>query len=169
MSSDSTDRPPPSKRRTTKLSTLLYQDLPKEASLSAEERKTLRHFAAKLTKNVARRPFVCLVTNDSSLRQLNLSFRGRDYATDVLSFPSTGDNLGDIAISIERANAQAGQFGHSCREEIQILMLHGVLHLTGMDHETDEGAMALAEERWRKELNLSASLIGRSAVPENVG
>ena len=63
---------------------------------------------------------------------------------------------GDIAISAARARAQAAAFGHSIEDEIRILMLHGVLHLLGMDHETDRGQMKRAEARWRKRLDFPA-------------
>jgi probable rRNA maturation factor len=69
--------------------------------------------------------------------------------------------LGDIAISLGRARAQAREFGHSIEQEIQILMLHGVLHLCGHDHESDSGAMARAEKRWRSSLGLPNGLIER--------
>ena len=64
--------------------------------------------------------------------------------------PVPGGLLGEMAISVERAAEQAAEFGHPFSEEIKILMLHGVLHLLGMDHEKDRGAMARAEKRWRK-------------------
>ena len=117
------------------------------------------------------RAFDCLITGDTELRRLNRDFRGKDYATDVLSFPAeetpgtdkqkTG-RLGDLAISFQRARAQAGEFGHSIEDEVRILMLHGVLHLMGMDHETDRGRMARAEKRWRTHLGLPGGLIERS-------
>jgi probable rRNA maturation factor len=69
--------------------------------------------------------------------------------------------LGDIAISLARARAQAREFGHAIEQEVQILMLHGVLHLMGHDHETDSGAMARAEKRWRAKLGLPNGLIER--------
>jgi probable rRNA maturation factor len=69
--------------------------------------------------------------------------------------------LGDIAISVNRAEEQAARFGHTPNEEVGILMLHGVLHLLGMDHEKDKGAMARAEKRWRSELGLPAGLLER--------
>jgi probable rRNA maturation factor len=72
--------------------------------------------------------------------------------------------LGDIAISAARARAQARDFGHSTEDEIRILMLHGVLHLLGMDHETDAGVMARAEKRWRARLGLPNGLIDRTSV-----
>ena len=74
---------------------------------------------------------------------------------------ASGAHLGDLAISLPRARAQAREFGHGTAEEIQILMLHGVLHLLGMDHETDRGRMARVEKRWRARLDLPNGLIER--------
>jgi probable rRNA maturation factor len=127
-------------------------------------RRPLQDFARLLRQRIARgRDFNCLITDDRELRRLNRQFRGADYATDVLSFPAEPDAgiLGELAISAARASAQARQFGHSRLDEIRVLMLHGVLHLTGMDHETDGGRMARAEARWRKKLALPAGLIAR--------
>src|SRR5579872_2520627 len=104
----------------------------------------------------------CLITDDRELRRLNRQFCGLDYATDVLSFPQ--ENGGEIAISLDRAAAQAAEHGHSVSDEIRILMLHGVLHLKGMDHETDSGEMARAERRWRKRLGLPNALIDRTGA-----
>jgi len=129
-------------------------------------RRTLRAFASTLRDTVAgEREFVCLITDDRELRRLNLQFRGKDYATDVLSFPAGADSedIGEIAISADRAAAQAREFGHSLSDEIRILMLHGVLHLLGMDHEKDRGEMARAEARWRRKLDLPSSLIARAS------
>jgi len=97
------------------------------------------------------------------LRRLNHEFLGKDYPADVLSFPSgePGGSLGEIAISAGRAAAQARELGHTVEREICVLMLHGVLHLTGMDHERDRGRMARAETRWRQALGLPAGLIER--------
>jgi probable rRNA maturation factor len=118
------------------------------------------------------RPFDCLLTGDAELRRLNGRFRGEDCATDVLSFPSAiatrsgpaAGPLGDIAISVARARAQGRRLGHSTETEIRILMLHGVLHLCGMDHESDRGGMARAEKRWRTRLGLPGGLIERATV-----
>jgi probable rRNA maturation factor len=123
----------------------------------------LERFAKLAQSRIARgREFHCLITGDAEIRSLNRRFRGKDAATDVLSFPSGEKNpIGDIAISLGRARAQAKECGHSAEEEICILLLHGVLHLLGMDHETDNGAMARAERRWRRALNLPAGLIER--------
>lgn len=126
-------------------------------------RKKLEGFAQRLEREVAGgRPFCCLLTDDRQLRRLNRQFLGRDYPTDVLSFPAGNGSLGDIAISVDRARRQAAEFGHSLEEEIAILMLHGVLHLAGMDHERDRGRMRRAEIRWRKALGLPAALIERT-------
>ena len=133
---------------------------------------TLRRFARTLADEVADgRAFCCLITDDDELRRLNREFRKKDYATDVLSFPSsdgrqpglpyTGPMLGDIAISLDRAEQQARALNHSTEQELHILMLHGVLHLTGLDHESDRGEMACAERRWRHHFGLPAGLIER--------
>lgn len=128
-------------------------------------RRELRSFAASLCVEVAGgRGFACLVTTDAELQRLNRDFRGCDYPTDVLSFPSgqPAGSLGDIAISAARAAEQAREHGHEIAEEIRILMLHGVLHLMGMDHENDNGRMSRAERRYRRELGLGAGLIERA-------
>jgi probable rRNA maturation factor len=138
-------------------------------------RGPIERFARKLQTEVAHgRAFDCLISGDAELRRLNRDFLGKDYATDVLSFPAviqpalpgprlpaSGPLLGDIAISLPRARSQARQFGHQPEQEIQILMLHGVLHLLGMDHESDRGRMARAEKRWRARLRLPNGLIER--------
>jgi|SRR6185312_13890271 len=128
------------------------------------KRPGLERFARLAQSRIAHgREFHCLITGDAEIRSLNRRFRGKDSATDVLSFPSDEkDPIGDIAISLARARAQAKQCGHSTEEEICILLLHGLLHLLGMDHETDEGAMARAELRWRRKLDLPAGLIERA-------
>lgn len=122
-------------------------------------RAELRSFWQDLVERVGKGEMTCLITDDAELQRLNKQFRGKDYATDVLSFPEDGG--GEIAISFDRAAAQAAEMGHSVDEELRILMLHGVLHLNGLDHETDNGEMRRAEERWRKKLGLPAGLIKR--------
>ena len=125
--------------------------------------RAIQLFSRKLSAEVARgRAFECLITGDAELRRLNRDFRGKDTPTDVLSFPAEDRGfLGSIAISSRRAAAQAREYGHSAEDEIRILMLHGVLHLIGMDHESDGGRMARAEKRWRAKLGLPAGLIER--------
>lgn len=130
-------------------------------------RRELKQFAGLLAKTVGGgRGFACVIAGDSELRRLNRDFRKLDYPTDVLSFPSGEPSgpLGDIAISADRAAGQARELGHSLEEEIRILMLHGVLHLLGMDHEKDAGRMARIERRYRRELGLPAGLIERATA-----
>ena len=152
-------------------------------------RATIESFARRLQKEIAKgHPFDTLISGDAELRRLNREFRGQDYTTDVLSFPVElepnhdafspqrrrdrrgkrrenqehgGRFLGDIVISVGRARAQAREFGHDLEQEVRILMLHGLLHLMGHDHETDAGAMARAEKRWRAKLGLPNGLIER--------
>ncbi len=136
-------------------------------SPSGLPRKDLREFAALLKNRVSGgRSFCCMIAGDRELLRLNREFLGKDYPTDVLSFLSgePGGSLGEMAISIERAAAQSKEFGHSVFDELRILMLHGLLHLTGMDHERDRGAMARAERRWRKEFSLPNGLIERARL-----
>jgi probable rRNA maturation factor len=95
--------------------------------------------------------------SDKRIRELNRQFRGIDKATDVLSFPADGPdelNLGDIAISAETAAAQAKENGLSFDDEIAQLILHGLLHLSGYDHESDNGEMNRFEIRLRKKLDI---------------
>lgn len=128
-------------------------------------RLSLRECAARLQRQVAGGGrFCCLLTDDRELRRLNRQYLGRDYPTDVLAFPSPDSDvfLGEIAVSLQRAAAQARAYGHSLEDEAAILMLHGLLHLLGMDHERDRGQMARAELRWRKKLGLPSSLIERA-------
>jgi probable rRNA maturation factor len=130
----------------------------------ALQRPALRAFAQSLTAEVAGgREFTCLLTSDRALQRLNREFLSHDYATDVLSFPSGSGvgPLGDIAISLERAEAQAAEFGHGVEVEVRVLMLHGLLHLLGHDHERDGGKMKRLETRWRRHYGLPAGLIER--------
>jgi probable rRNA maturation factor len=114
-----------------------------------------------------------LLASDAALRRLNRDFRGKDKPTDVLSFPSPEEiarqHSGDLAISLETAARQAAGFGHTLRDEVRILMLHGLLHLSGMDHETDDGEMAAREAELRRELRLPTTLIERASSIEFVG
>jgi probable rRNA maturation factor len=114
--------------------------------------------------------FVSFVT-DAEMARLNQTFRKKTGTTDVLSFPSEvrsrpgvlrrrvkaldGDFLGDIAISPVVARRNAKKFGRTMTEEICILVLHGVLHLLGYDHETDRGEMERVESRLRRRLELA--------------
>jgi len=107
-----------------------------------------------------------LVTSSTELRSLNRRFRGKDQPTDVLSFPPAAEFenglAGDIAISADIAKQNALRLGHSAAQEIKILALHGVLHLVGYDHETDQGTMAGKETKLRRALGLPLGLIERN-------
>ena len=107
-----------------------------------------------------------LLTTDATLRRLNRDFRGKNKPTDVLSFPAppafADQHAGDLAISLETASRQAASYHHPLTAEIKILLLHGLLHLAGLDHETDQGEMAARENLLRAELRLPISLIERA-------
>ncbi len=111
-----------------------------------------------------------LLTGDTEIRRLNRKFRHKDQATDVLSFPAAAPvnghrrAAGDLAISVETAARQAEEFGHPLDNELQILVLHGLLHLGGYDHESDKGRMARKEATLRRRFGLRAGLIERSAA-----
>jgi len=110
-----------------------------------------------------------LLAGDRTLRRLNREFRGKDKATDVLSFPAAeeiaDEYAGDLAISLDTARRQAKSHGHTLRDEVRVLLLHGLLHLDGMDHETDNGEMAAKEAELRTRLRLPNSLIERVTKP----
>jgi probable rRNA maturation factor len=108
---------------------------------------------------------VALVT-DGRMRALNRDFRGLDKPTDVLSFRSTRAGgsrgyLGDIVISVETAERQARRLRSTLPRELEILALHGFLHLLGYDHETDDGEMHRIEYHLRRKLRISRKRRGR--------
>jgi probable rRNA maturation factor len=95
-----------------------------------------------------------VLTGDRSLRTLNARYRGKDKPTDVLSFPADGGEagLGDIVISVETAARNARSLGRTLPRELDVLALHGFLHVLGYDHETDDGTMDRLEARLRRRL-----------------
>jgi probable rRNA maturation factor len=107
-----------------------------------------------------------LLTTDAAIQTLNRDFRRKNKPTDVLSFPaadiSRGEVAGDMAISVQTAREQAREQGHSLGIEIKVLMLHGLLHLAGFDHEKDNGEMARKERALRAKLALPLGLIERA-------
>ena len=117
-----------------------------------------------------------LLTSDAAIRKLNRQFRFKNKATDVLSFPSepfpglpaSEQMAGDLAISVPTALRQAVGQGHSLSTEVKVLMLHGLLHLSGLDHETDTGQMARKERILRAKLGLPQGLIERTEGPKAV-
>ncbi len=140
--------------------------------------RSLERFTVRARRAAGLRAGVNVVlTTSREVRALNRAFRGHDAPTDVLSFPalaSPADNFaGDIVISVAVARRNARQLRHDPAEEVKILVLHGLLHLAGYDHEKDNGRMACREARLRRELRLPESLIERaqpgSAVPHRRG
>jgi probable rRNA maturation factor len=117
----------------------------------------------------ARGEVTVALVSDGRMRALNRSYRGKDYATDVLSFPATASHeatgyptyLGDIVIATGVAERQADDAGHSVGTELRILALHGLLHLLGYDHETDDGQMARVERKLWRRAGLAEGLIER--------
>jgi len=132
--------------------------------------QTLTRFLAQAQKAVGLRGQVTvLLTSDSAMRDLNRRFRGKNKPTDVLSFPSAdlvqNQEKGDLAISVETARRQATEQGHALTCELKVLILHGVLHLAGHDHETDTGEMQRRERSLRARLGLPPGLIERTISP----
>jgi probable rRNA maturation factor len=111
----------------------------------------------------ARGEVTVALISDERMRTLNRAYRGKDYATDVLSFPVDDKPfLGDIAIATGVAQRQADDAGHAVATELRVLALHGLLHLLGYDHERDSDKMTRAETRLRKAAGLKEGLIERS-------
>jgi probable rRNA maturation factor len=95
-----------------------------------------------------------VLTRDPAVRELNARYRGQDKPTDVLSFPGAGGKagLGDIVVSVDTAERNARRLGRTLQRELDVLALHGFLHVLGYDHETDDGTMGRLERRLRREL-----------------
>ncbi|WP_352430602.1 rRNA maturation RNase YbeY [Pyrinomonas sp.] len=127
------------------------------------DRRRWQLFAARVMEEIGLNGEMATVVfvSDEAIRKLNREFRGRDEATDVLSFPLSdpkqrigGEPLGDVVISVERAARQAAENGLDFDREIAQLILHGLLHLCGYDHETDDGQMNRLELRLRRRLGI---------------
>ncbi len=119
---------------------------------------------ARTAPRALRGALTVAVVTDARMRALNRQFRLVDGPTDVLSFPSPGGlDLGDIAIARGVATRQAKAAGHSLATEVRVLALHGLLHLAGYDHATDDGEMARIEARLRRKGGLPGGLIERAA------
>ncbi len=128
------------------------------------DQAALRRFGTRALKLIGLEGDVAiLVTTNRRMRELNRWYRQKNYATDVLSFPGTPklDHAGDIAISGEIAERNARKLGHSHDDELKVLILHGMLHLGGYDHDADGGEMAGLEDHIRSRLGLPNSLIKR--------
>jgi probable rRNA maturation factor len=135
---------------------------------SALGKRDLNRFLVKATEALGLAgDFSVLLTGDEQLRAMNLQFRGVDKPTDVLSFPALPEAAncgqgGDLAISLETAAIQAADHGHSLQMEVKVLILHGLLHLAGYDHERDRGQMRRRESLLRKQFDLPAGLVERN-------
>ena len=126
--------------------------------------KRWREFAAGALKVIGARDrdATIVFVADAAIRKLNRQFRGKDSATDVLSFPAQAESfeanaeptLGEIVISLDRAQAQAKENGLTTVNEVEQLILHGLLHLCGHDHEKDKGEMNRLEFKLRKKLGI---------------
>jgi probable rRNA maturation factor len=126
--------------------------------------KRWREFAERASRATGKdkREVTIVFVADAAIKKLNRQFRGKDYATDVLSFPSQQEefekelktSLGEVVISLDRAAAQAKENGLTFTHEVEQLIVHGLLHLCGYDHETDNGEMNRLELRLRKKLGI---------------
>ena len=125
--------------------------------------KRWREFAVGALKEIGagHRDATIVFVSDAAIRKLNRQFRGKHSATDVLSFPSQPEafeagatDLGEIVISLDRAQAQAKDNGLTLVNEVEQLILHGLLHLCGHDHETDAGEMNRLELKIRRKLRI---------------
>jgi probable rRNA maturation factor len=136
-----------------------------EKALQGVSQQALARFATRAQKLAGVSGAVAvLITGSRQVQQLNRQFRRKNKPTDVLSFPR--EDGGDIAICAEIAQSNAKRFGHPAVSEIKILILHGMLHLAGYDHENDNGRMEKKEAMLRAELKLPASLIQRTLNQE---
>lgn len=126
--------------------------------------KRWREFAERALEVIGagNRDATIVFVSDAAIRKLNRQFRGKDLPTDVLSFPAQPESfetgaetaLGEIVISLARAHAQAKENGLTLVNEVEQLILHGLLHLCGHDHETDQGEMNRLELRLRRKLGI---------------
>src|SRR2546427_11240040 len=123
-----------------------------------------REFAERALQAIdsTKQSVTIVFVSDAAIKKLNRQFRGKNYATDVLSFPTKAEDfetdnqsqLGEVVISVERAAAQARENGLTFSNEVQLLILHGVLHLSVHDHEAADGEMSQLELRLRKKLGI---------------
>jgi len=113
-------------------------------------RRVLRHL------DVVTDDLAIAFVDDVAMRKLNKDFRRKDKTTDVLTFPGDDpSHLGDIVISLEQARRQAADEKHSLATEVQYLIVHGILHSLGYDHETDNGEMNALELEVRSKVGLT--------------
>lgn len=132
--------------------------------------KFLEKISKSLLKHDYLREIDLTICDNKTIREYNLAYRDKDRATDVLSFPIDSDMimnhrdmpLGSIVISAEFVWEKAKEFGHSNQDELSLLLIHGILHLLGFDHEIDNGEMRDKEKETINKFNLPQSLIIRT-------
>jgi probable rRNA maturation factor len=136
-------------------------NLQRKIRIDAAVFRTFSGLIVSAVSEASERQFSVAFITDSRMKQLNEMFRGKNYTTDVLSFPHEPDefdpdkdNLGDIVISVEQAKKQAAENGLTLEDEVKQLILHGLLHLCGYDHETDDGEMNARELELREGLGI---------------
>ena len=120
------------------------------------DERPIKHLANRVVREVGlpNSSLAIVFVRDRAIRKLNSTYRGRNTATDVLSFEGGVEpgHLGDVVISIDRALKQATEAGLALEREISELVIHGILHLCGYDHETDDGEMNRVELNLRRKL-----------------
>jgi len=126
--------------------------------------KRWREFAEQALQTIdsTKQSVTIVFVSDAAIKKLHRQFRGKNYSTDVLSFPTKAEDfesdnqshLGEVVISVERAAAQAKENGLTFSNEVEQLILHGLLHLSGYDHDTDNGEMSRLELRLRRKLGI---------------
>ena len=136
-------------------------NLQRKVKFDISDIRSFREYASRLIPEIDGKEFSAAFVSDRRMKELNKFFRNKDSTTDVLSFPHEPDefdpdkdNLGDIVISVEQARKQATENGLTLEGEIKQLILHGLLHLCGYDHETDNGEMNDRELELREELGI---------------
>lgn len=121
----------------------------------------------KIVNSLTKKDLELIIVDNQTIKEINLEYRKKDEATDVLSFPVDGDfehlPLGTIIISIDFVKEKAKEYGHNEEDELNLLFIHGLLHLLGYDHEVDNGEHRQKEEELIKQFNLPSSLIVRNS------
>jgi probable rRNA maturation factor len=118
---------------------------------------------SEIAKYLTQKEFEILICENEFIRELNFDYRQKDEPTDVLSFPLIGEMLGSMAISIDFVKSGSFELQHSEEDEFLLLFIHGLLHLIGYDHETDNGEMREKERETIEQFSLPKSLIIRNS------
>jgi len=125
----------------------------------------------KIAQSLTTKEIELIITDNKTIQNINQEYRDKDKPTDVLSFPMDapfteqsifGMPLGSIMISADFVRQKANDFGHTIQDELSLLFIHGLLHLLGFDHETDNGEMRAREKEIIKKFDLPSSLIVRT-------